>query len=84
MERGVMTWTVDREKREATNEQGYRIVWADNKHGTWFNAYAPSGSHVDASYDQEKMKVACDKHYDEVLRKRAMRAAKKAAKECLT
>lgn len=79
-----MNWTVDPQKHEAINEHGYRIVWADNKHGTWFNAYAPSGSHVEAGYDKEKVKAQCVKHYDEVLRKRAMRAAKKAAKECLT
>lgn len=76
-----MTWTVNPLLSEAVNEQGYRITWAHNKHGTWHNAYAPSGSHVEAGYDLEKVKAQCVKHYDEVLRKRAMRAAKKASTE---
>lgn len=76
-----MTWTADPQKHEAMNELGYRITWASNKHGTWYNAYAPSGAHVDAGYDKDIVKAMCTKHHDEVLRKRRMRAAKKASKE---
>lgn len=76
-----MTWTVNALLHEAMNEQGYRITWADNRHGTWYNAYAPSGAHVDAGYDQAIVKAMCVKHHDEVLRKRRMRASKKASKE---
>ena len=76
-----MNWTVNALLAEATNERGYRITWAHNKHGTWYNAYAPSGAHVDASYDRKIVEAMCVKHYDEVLRKRAMRAAKKASRE---
>jgi hypothetical protein len=81
MESGVMSWTVNEMLSEAVNEHGYRITWAHNKHGTWHNAYAPSGAHVEAGYDRAKVEAQCVKHYDEVLRKRAMRAAKKQAKE---
>lgn len=76
-----MTWTADPKKHEAMNEHGYKIVWADNKRGTWYNAYAPSGAHVDSGYDKEIVKAMCEKHRDGVMKKRSMRAAEKAAKE---
>lgn len=76
-----MTWTSDLRKCESVNEHGYRVTWASNKHGTWYNAYAPSGAHIEAGYDRDKVERQCKKHYAEVLRKRAMYAAKKAAKE---
>lgn len=63
------------------NEHGYRITWAKNKFGTWFNAWSPSGKHVDASYDKEKMMNACDAHRVMLEKQRAMRAAEKAAVE---
>lgn len=77
-----MTWTADPQKHEAMNEHGYRVTWATiPNRGTWYNAWSPSGAHVDAGYDKEIVKAMCEKHRDEVLRKRAMRAAKKASKE---
>lgn len=76
-----MTWTSDLRKCESVNEHGYRVTWASNKHGTWYNAYAPSGAHVEAGYDRAKVEAQCVKHYGEVVRKRAMRAARKRSEE---
>jgi hypothetical protein len=76
-----MTWVADPKKREAINEHGYKISWADNKHGTWFNAWSPFGTHVDAGYDKEIVKAMCDIHRERLEKQRAMYAAKKAAKE---
>lgn len=76
-----MTWTSDLRKCESVNEHGYRITWASNKHGTWYNGYAPSGAHVEAGYDRGKVEALCVKHYGEVLKKRATPAARKASKE---
>jgi hypothetical protein len=51
---------------------GYLITWAPNKHGTWFNAWGPASTnpkaqigrraHIDASYDKDKIKAACEEH----------------------
>jgi hypothetical protein len=76
-----MTWTADPKKHEAVNEHGYKITWAHNKHGTWFNAWTSTGAHIDASYDKDKMMAACDGHRELLKKQRAMRAAKKAARE---
>ncbi len=76
-----MTWTADPTKHEATNEHGYVIRWADNKHGTWHNAFAPSGTHIAAGYDKEKVKAECEVHREHQAKRRAMRAAEKAAVE---
>lgn len=76
-----MTWIADPKKREAMNEHGYRIVWATNKHGTWHNAYAPSGAHIDAGYDREIVKAVCEVHRERLIRQRAMAAARRAARE---
>lgn len=57
-----MKWAADRYKREAMSDCGYRIAWSTAPHGTYFNAYAPNGKHIDASYDGEKMKAACEAH----------------------
>lgn len=76
-----MTWAADPAKHEAINEHGYRITWAKNKHGTWFNAWSPNGTHVDASYDKDKMLSACEAHRVMLEKQRMMRAAEKAAKE---
>lgn len=75
-------WAVDPTKHEATNEHGYRITWAKNKHGTWFNAYSPSGTNVGAGYDKEVVKAMCVIHLERLQKQRAMRAAEKASKEC--
>jgi hypothetical protein len=76
-----MTWVADRVKHEAMNEHGYRITWAENKRGTWFNAYSPLGTHVDGGYDKEIVKAMCDVHRERLEKQRAMRAAEKAAQE---
>lgn len=59
-----MTWAVDTKKHEAMNADGYRITWAENKHGTWFNGFSPSGRCIEASYDKEKVKAACSAHQE--------------------
>lgn len=76
-----MTWTADPKKREAINEHGYKITWASNKYGTWFNALSPNGAHIDAGYDKEIVKARCDAHWGELQRAKAMRAAYRAAVE---
>jgi hypothetical protein len=76
-----MTWTADAKKDEARDEHGYRLTWSDNKYGTYFNAYAPSGKSIASGYNQDKVKAECDVHRDRLERGRAMRAAEKAAKE---
>jgi len=77
MELGFMTWTVDPQKREARDEHGYRITWADNKHGTWYNAYSPQGKHIDAGYDKEIVKAMCEVHREKLAKDRAAYRAKK-------
>jgi hypothetical protein len=64
VQEGGMTWVADPKKHEAINEHGYRISWAQNKFGTWFNAWDRNGKHLEASYDREKCKVACEKHHE--------------------
>jgi hypothetical protein len=76
-----MTWAVDPQKHEAMNEHGYVLRWANNKHGTWFNAYSPNGTHVDASYDKNKMQVACEAHRVMLENQKQMWMAKKASTE---
>jgi hypothetical protein len=76
-----MTWVADPKKREAINEHGYKITWAHNKHGTWFNAYSPNGTHVDAGYDKEVVTAMCEIHRERLQKQRAMRAAEKASQE---
>jgi hypothetical protein len=75
------SWTADPKKSEAMNEHGYRITWAHNKHGTWFNAWTPTGKHFDAGYDKVKLMAACDSHRAMLARQRAYKAAKKASRE---
>lgn len=76
-----MTWTVDTKKPEATDEHGYKITWARNKHGTWFNAYSAHGRSIAAGYDREKVKAECELHRKMLADQRAMIAARKAATE---
>lgn len=76
-----MTWGADPKKHEATNEHGYRITWAHNKHGTWFNAYSPGGTHIHAGYDKEAVTAMCEIHRERLHKQRAMRAAEKDSKE---
>lgn len=72
-----MSWTTDPVKAEASNEHGYRLTWAHNKHGTWFNAYSPRGQHVDAGYDKEVVKAMCEMHWDKLEKARSVYRAKK-------
>lgn len=57
-----MNWSADPKRQEAMSSCGYRITWAENKHGTWFNGYSPAGRCIEASYDKEKVKAACVEH----------------------
>ena len=57
-----MKWHVDRARKMASTECGYEIRWAKSSHGNFFNAYAPSGQHIEAAYDLGKCKAACDAH----------------------
>lgn len=54
-----MRWKTDQDRRVAISETGYRITWANNQHGRWYNAYAPDGRHIAASYDREAVLKAC-------------------------
>jgi hypothetical protein len=63
-----MKWIVDAERREAMTAEGYLITWAENSMGTFFNGWAPrvahkaERKHIEASYDREKVKAACEAH----------------------
>lgn len=76
-----MTWTADPKKHEATDEHGYKITWAENKHGTWFNAFSPLGTSVGGGYSKDKVKAECEIHRKKLADQRAMHAARKAARE---
>lgn len=58
-----MKWSAHSKRNEAMSNTGYLIRWATNTQGTFFNAWAPSGKHVEASYDKAKVKAACDEHF---------------------
>lgn len=45
------------------SDKGYLIRWANSGHADFFNAWAPSGKHIEASYDKGKVKAACDEHF---------------------
>lgn len=72
-----MTWTADPGKTEARNEHGYKLTWAHNQHGTWFNAWSPRGQHVDSGHDQEIVKAMCEMHREKLEKARAVYHAKK-------
>jgi hypothetical protein len=76
-----MTWSADPNKHEAMNEHGYRITWAANKHGTWFNGWSPHGTSVSGSYSKDKVKTECEAHHRTLEAQQAMRMAEKAATE---
>lgn len=64
-----MKWRADPKRREAMTEEGYLITWADNTHGTYFNAWGPASGqrqhrkHLESGYDKEKCKAACETHF---------------------
>lgn len=76
-----MTWTADPSKHEAMNEHGYRITWADNKHGTWFNGFSPYGTSIAGAYRRDKVEAECEAHRQRLIAQRQMRAAESAATE---
>lgn len=64
-----MKWRVDSQKRQAMTSEGYLMTWAEHgKGGMFYNAYAPSAGqqqhrkHIEASFDREKCKQACEAH----------------------
>jgi hypothetical protein len=65
-------WFADPKKHEARSDRGYLITWAETKRGMFFNGYAPgratrgSRKHIEASYDKDKVKAACDAHLAEM------------------
>ncbi len=72
----------DPTKHEVVNEHGYLISYARGPNGrVWYNAYAPSGRHIDAGYDKEIVKAMCEAHREKCARDRAMYHARKASKE---
>lgn len=58
-----MKWVASSKRHEAMSDKGYFIRWAENAQGSFFNAWAPNGKHIEASYDKEKVKAACDRHF---------------------
>jgi hypothetical protein len=48
--------------RSATSPDGYRITWAENGHGTWFNCWSPAGKQFHSGYDKGEAIAACDAH----------------------
>jgi hypothetical protein len=64
-----MTWVTDPAKHEAINEHGYRLSWAHNKHGTWFNGWSCDGKHLACGYDDSgkaMCEAACEAHFSNV------------------
>ena len=57
-----MKWSVDKGRKMATSDVGYEIRWAKSQHGNFFNAFAPTGKHLEAAYDLDKCKAACEFH----------------------
>jgi hypothetical protein len=76
-----VSWVADPKRDSARNEHGYKITWAQNKHGTWFNGWSPRGTHIDAGYDKEIVKAMCEMHREKLEKQRAMYQAKKHSKE---
>lgn len=76
-----MTWTEDTKLREAVNEHGYKVTWAGNKHGLWYNAFTPNGKHIFGGYKRDKAEVECEAHRQMLEEQRAMSAAKRASIE---
>jgi hypothetical protein len=61
---GAMNWFADPKKQQAMSDKGYVIKWVDNAvRGTFFNAYTPSGKHIEGSHDKEKCKTRCEEHF---------------------
>lgn len=71
----------DPTKNEVINEHGYRILWASGPRGVYYNAYAPSGRHIDSGYDKEIVKAMCEMHREKCAKDRAMYHARKRSKE---
>lgn len=63
-----MKWRVDRKRNEAMTAEGYLISWAESKHGFFYNGYGPVSmanrkrKHIEASYNRQKVKDACEAH----------------------
>ena len=62
-----MKWRVDPKRRQARTQEGYVITWAENTHGTYFNAWFEGHangkrSHLEAGYNKDKCKAACEQH----------------------
>ena len=74
-------WTMDPVRNSARNEHGYKIIWAENKHGTWYNAFSPMGRHIDAGYDKEIVKAMCEMHREKLAKQREMYQARKRSEE---
>lgn len=58
-----MNWAADPKKQQAMSDSGYVIKWTNSKHGSFFNAWAPNGKHLEGSYDKDKCKARCEEHY---------------------
>jgi hypothetical protein len=67
-----MNWRASPKRRVATNEEGYRITWADHpSKELWYNAYtpgtkaSPDGRCIGAGLGKTGLaacKEACEKH----------------------
>lgn len=57
-----MTFTFRRGVRCAASAEGYRITWAENSFGTWFNCWSPAGKQFHSGYDKGEAIAACKAH----------------------
>lgn len=65
-----MKWAVSTKRSMAESDKGYRITWAKHPAAgkSWFNAYTPGdkqdpeGRCIEASFDHEICKAACERH----------------------
>jgi hypothetical protein len=66
-----MTWTVCNKRCEAMDDHGYRITWARDPWGKpYFNAFSPSGKHIDSGRDREVLKAQCTIHREKTEQRR--------------
>lgn len=58
-----MNWHTDKSRREAMSAEGYCIRWSTHAtRGIFYNAWSPSGAHIEASHDRDKCKRRCEEH----------------------
>ncbi len=66
-------WVVDKNRKEAMNEHGYRITWARLHGKLWLNAWSPFGTHIGAGFDRDILTALCTVHHERIQAQREER-----------